>query len=468
MNDLIWWNKAFYKIDIKNFYDYNNDGFGDILGIVNKLSYFKEMSIKVLLLHNFLASDIKGNPLSFNVLDKNIGTIEDFSLLLEKAKEEGIKIVLELPLVYTSVESYWFQESAESKKSFKANWYIWQDFEDKKDKEIWKYSENRKQYYLSRFKENSADLNWNFFEVRKKIANNLRYWQTLGVDGFVFSDVEYFHYHQEKNAEKQELQNIEFIKYFADIAKEKQNFFTMGNFHNETKETEKVLDNSIDYVSKMDKLISVNIENFWENLLMEKLPSLLYKISNIFLDTYISLSLPNKETFFEKYEEKKFLYTFLIFTFRCIPIIKYGDELDYKNKQIFKWSSWDRNFGFNSGLTKPYKEINKEENSLDLCRKDKNSYFNFLKQMLKIREEISALSLGLYQEYLSEKEVLAYIRQDDHYKILVAINFSDKEQKINLDLTLKEINLENSQMAVFENNVLILPKFGFYLAEILN
>ena len=478
MYNLNWWNTIFYKIDVKNFFDYNNDGYGDILGIVNKLSYFKELSVGVLLLRNFLATDDEKNPLSFSVLDKNIGSMEDLSLLLEKAKEEEIKIVLEFPINYSSIDAFWFENSQSSKKSEKADWYIWEDIKDNKppnlDKNIfgetaWVYSKNRNQYYLSRFKKKGADLNWNFYKVRKKMGSILRYWQSFGIDGFVFLDIEYFYYNLENNKDNKEQKNIEFIKYFSDIANEKQSFFTMGIFHNKENNVENILKRSLKYVSKLDKLISINIENFFDNLNFDLLVSLLDKISSIFLDTLISFTLSNKETFLQKYGEKRFLYAFLIFTFRCIPLIKYGDELDYKeDDKIFKWSSWDRNFGFNSGLSLPYKEIDKDENSLDLCRKDKNSFFNFLKQIIKIRKDFSALSFGSYQKYLVEKEVFAYLRQDDNYKILAVLNFSKEERKIKITQSLQTINIANEKMAVLQGDILTLPIYGFYLAEVLD
>ena len=39
-----WWhNKVVYQIYPKSFNDHNNDGIGDILGIVDKLDYLKDL-----------------------------------------------------------------------------------------------------------------------------------------------------------------------------------------------------------------------------------------------------------------------------------------------------------------------------------------------------------------------------------------------------------------------------------------
>ena len=48
MNKKWWHNKIAYQIYPKSFMDTNNDGIGDIQGIINKLDYLKDLGIDIL------------------------------------------------------------------------------------------------------------------------------------------------------------------------------------------------------------------------------------------------------------------------------------------------------------------------------------------------------------------------------------------------------------------------------------
>lgn len=61
----VWWQKeAIYQLDIEFFKDSNNDGVGDLPGLLSKLSYFKTLGVKTLCLRENLIDDTNPKQVS--------------------------------------------------------------------------------------------------------------------------------------------------------------------------------------------------------------------------------------------------------------------------------------------------------------------------------------------------------------------------------------------------------------------
>ena len=77
-----WWKEAVvYQIYPRSFYDSNNDGVGDINGIIQKLDYLKELGIDVIWLSPVYQSPNADNGYDisdYHTIMKEFGTMEDF------------------------------------------------------------------------------------------------------------------------------------------------------------------------------------------------------------------------------------------------------------------------------------------------------------------------------------------------------------------------------------------------------
>ena len=86
-----WWHKSVvYQIYPKSFMDSNNDGIGDINGIIQKLDYLKYLGVDVLWLSPVYKSpmDDNGYDISdYEDIASEFGNMEDVEKLLAEAKK---------------------------------------------------------------------------------------------------------------------------------------------------------------------------------------------------------------------------------------------------------------------------------------------------------------------------------------------------------------------------------------------
>ena len=111
----IWWKEAVgYQIYPRSFKDSNNDGIGDIRGIISKLDYLKELGIDVIWICPMYKSpnDDNGYDISdYQDIMDDFGNMEDFDLMLDEVHKRGMKLIIDLVINHTSDEHPWFIES---------------------------------------------------------------------------------------------------------------------------------------------------------------------------------------------------------------------------------------------------------------------------------------------------------------------------------------------------------------------
>jgi len=125
---LPWWKKAvFYEIYVPSFCDGNNDGIGDIQGIISKLDYLRELGIDGIWLTPFYRSPKVDNGYDISdyfAVDRDYGTMADFERLIAEAHRRGIRVIADLVLNHTSTSHPWFQEARSAKDHPKRDWYM--------------------------------------------------------------------------------------------------------------------------------------------------------------------------------------------------------------------------------------------------------------------------------------------------------------------------------------------------------
>ncbi len=197
-----WWQQSVgYQIYPRSFYDSNNDGIGDLKGIIQKLDYIEKLGVNLVWICPFYRSPMDDNGYDvsdFYDVDPLFGTLDDAKELIHQAHSKNIKVILDLVMNQTSDEHPWFIESRKNKTNDKRDWYIWQDGKLDKNNELhpptnwasffegscWNYDERTNQYYMKIFSDKMPDLNWENTQLRQAMKNMAKWWLDLGVDGF--------------------------------------------------------------------------------------------------------------------------------------------------------------------------------------------------------------------------------------------------------------------------------------------
>ncbi|XP_018572789.1 maltase 2 [Anoplophora glabripennis] len=197
-----WWQTAvFYQIYPRSFKDSDNDGIGDIRGIIDKLPHLYDMKVTAVWLSPIFTSPQvdQGYDISdYYSIDPDYGTLDDLRELVDKAHELDIKIVLDFVPNHTSDQHEWFQESVNNATGEFGDYYVWRDCEKDEDGIVtppnnwlshfggsaWEYNEERDQCYLHQFAAAQPDLNFNNPDVVTAIELVLTYWLEFGIDGF--------------------------------------------------------------------------------------------------------------------------------------------------------------------------------------------------------------------------------------------------------------------------------------------
>ncbi|EIY8042344.1 alpha-glucosidase [Vibrio vulnificus] len=193
-----WWHDAVvYQIYPRSFCDSNNDGIGDLNGIIGKLDYLKTLGVNVLWLSPVYKSpmDDNGYDISdYQDIAAEFGTMADMQNLLAQAKARDIRVVMDLVVNHTSDEHPWFLEARKSKDNPYRDYYIWRDA--KPDGSVpddqgsifggsaWQWDEATQQYYFHLFSKRQPDLNWENPKVQQEVHKMMNWWIDQGIGGF--------------------------------------------------------------------------------------------------------------------------------------------------------------------------------------------------------------------------------------------------------------------------------------------
>lgn len=202
-----WLNDAiFYQIYPQSYYDTNDDGIGDIEGIIKKLDYIKSLGVNALWLNPLFDSPFKdaGYDISnYYLVAPRYGTNNDLCRLFKEAHKRKIRVCLDLVPGHTSVECEWFKQSARKEHNEYSDRYIWTSNDSiKPSKKFVSNNYERPGCYMRNFFESQPALNFGFahpnpnhpWEMpvsaegpqrnRQEIFNIIDFWMSKGADGF--------------------------------------------------------------------------------------------------------------------------------------------------------------------------------------------------------------------------------------------------------------------------------------------
>jgi alpha-glucosidase len=193
-----WWQGGvFYQIYPRSFADSNDDGVGDLPGIIRKLDHLARLGLAGIWLSPVTCSPKRdwGYDVSdYCDIDPDYGTLDDLDRLVAEAGARGIRVLMDLVPNHTSDQHAWFVDALSGRDAKYRDYYVWAEGAPDGSPPnnwmsifggpAWEFDEASGQYYLHNFEKAQPDLNWWSEGVRREFDDIVRFWCDRGVAGF--------------------------------------------------------------------------------------------------------------------------------------------------------------------------------------------------------------------------------------------------------------------------------------------
>jgi alpha-glucosidase len=528
-----WWQHAvFYELYPRSFADSNNDGVGDLKGITSKLDYLKDLGVDAIWISPCFPSpqvDFGYDVSDYENIDPMYGSLTDFDTMATEAKKRGIHIILDFVVNHSSDQHKWFIDSKSSKTAKYRDWYIWRDGKGPGvppnnwisifGGSAWKFDPTTNQYYYHIFYPEQPDLNWRNPAVKDAMFDVTRWWYKRGVSGFRLDAVDTLfeapdlHDNPVTSANKSA---------FGDPIEENKYNTKLPEVHDVLRGLRKVADenNAVLIGETWTKDVAELNQYYGQGnnelqLPMDFLFTTVNKLSPAEFRKQIAAvdSASGWPTFvisnhdiirsYDRYgdgvhnDDIAKLMAGLYLTLRGTPIMYYGEEIGMKTTPptrkadvkdpigVRGWPKekgrdgertpmqWDESANAGFSAAKPWlpvPETYKTHNVADEL-KDENSVLAFYKRVLKLRHTNKALLDGSYVPLNENNQnVLSYLRVYKDQAVLVALNMSGAEQRVNFALSKNGFTSSRSLIATgksaAQGDVVTIEPYGVYIGQL--
>jgi alpha-glucosidase len=195
-----WWRDAvIYQVYPRSFADADGDGMGDLPGITARLDHLADLGVDAVWLSPVYPSpqrDAGYDVADYRGIEPVFGTLDDFDRLAARARELGLRVVVDLVPNHTSAEHAWFRAAlAAAPGSPERARYVFRAGRGEHGElppnswrsvfggPAWTRVEDGS-WYLHLFDSSQPDLEWSNPEVVAEFEDVLRFWLDRGVDGF--------------------------------------------------------------------------------------------------------------------------------------------------------------------------------------------------------------------------------------------------------------------------------------------
>jgi alpha-glucosidase len=528
-----WWKHAvFYEIYPRSFADSNNDGIGDLNGITSKLDYLKDLGVDAIWITPCFPSpqvDFGYDVSDYLNIDPMYGTLADFDVLAREAKKRNIRIILDFVVNHTSDQHKWFLASKSSRTSPYRDWYIWRDGKGPGQPpnnwisgfggSAWKFDPTTNQYYYHYFYPEQPDLNWRNPAVKDAMFDVTRFWYKRGVSGFRLDAVDTLF--EDPNLKDNPVKSAG-ANAFGDPNLESKYNTKLPEVHDALRGLRKIADeyNAVligetwtEDVAELNEYYGASNNEL--QLPMDFLFTMVNKLSPAEFRKQIAevnaasgwptfvVSNHDIVRSYDRYGDGEHndqiakLMAALYLTLRGSPIMYYGEEIGMKTtpptrkedvkdpigrkgwpeekgrdgeRTPMQWNS-SQNAGFTKGTPwLPVPQTYKTHNVAEEL-KDPNSVLIFYKKVLKLRHDNAALLQGNYTPVNeSDANVLSYLRIYKDWGVVVALNMSGTEQRVNLQL--KDAGFKSAKDLVttgdsrIRGHELSLEPYGVFIGEL--
>ena len=201
-------NRVFYEIFVGSFSDSDEDGTGDLRGILNRMDYLNDgipdsgrsLGVEGLWLTPVFLSPSyhKYDVTDYYTIDPAFGTMEDLEALIAACHERGVRLILDLPINHTGSQNAWFTKFQEAHRNGDASdpfydFYSWCRADSQPGGRAWNAIPGTQDMVECNFSPDMPELNYESESVRAELLNVARFYLDKGVDGFRFDAAKYLY-----------------------------------------------------------------------------------------------------------------------------------------------------------------------------------------------------------------------------------------------------------------------------------
>lgn len=473
----LWWQTGIiYQVYPLSFMDSDHDGIGDLPGIIGKLDYLKWLGVTAIWISPIYSSPMAdfGYDISdYTSINPLFGSMNDFDRLAAEVHSREMKLIVDFVPNHTSEQHEWFKESRSSLSNPKRDWYIWQDpapaggppnnWLSSFGGSGWEYDEHTGQYYYHGFLRQQPDLNWRHPGVQEAFGRIMRFWLDKGVDGFrvdvmwhLIKDNEFRDNPPNPDYKPGEMnsyasllpvyssdrpQVLDIVGMMRDLVDEYGGKLLIGEVYLPVNEL-------VDYYGEKQKgaHLPANFQLLllpWDALQIFACVSK-YEASLPFgsWPNWVLSNHDRPRVAGRIGREQGRIAAMLLLLLRGTPTIYYGDEIGMRDVLIerkklldpveqprdpqrtpMQWSG-EAHAGFSTA--KPWLPVGDDYGVYNVEREmnDPDSMLRFYHDLISFRQSEQALQSGDYWPVGVEKNILAFIREDEHHclRFLVVLN----------------------------------------------
>lgn len=495
----LWWRDGvIYQIYPRSFADSNQDGFGDLIGIISRLDYLVELGVDAIWFSPIYPSpdaDFGYDVSDYTSIDPRYGTMDDFDLLVKSAHEKGIRVILDMVMNHTSDQHPWFIQSRSSRDNPYHDWYLWRD--PRPGGKLpnnwysifggrgWEFDPKLGQHYFHMFDKRQPDLNWRNPAVRQAMLDVYRFWLERGVDGFRLDVFNAYFKHPDlpDNPGKLGFRGFERQQHIYDTDQPDMlpllsEIRTMLDSYSERYAVGETFlataEKAASYCGPhyLHGTFNFNLFNYfwWPSLFLKAIQRWEAALSPEAWPTWVLNNHDNVRSA-SRYgrgedDSRAKVAAALLMTLRGTPFMYYGEEIGMRNlslpRELIKdppgktyWPiyrgrdgcrgpmQWDDTAFAGFSQAEPWLPVHLDSSWRNVAaqRSDPDSLFNFYRSLINLRKEYPALREGLFLPLNFEpRTLLAYLRKTNQQTILVALNFANRPNRLAIGSQLAHAN----------------------------
>ena len=201
--------RTFYQVFVGSFSDSNNDGIGDLRGVINRFDYLNDGNMnseKSLGVQGIWLSPVFSSPsyhkydaADYYKIDWRFGTEEDLKELAALCESRNVKLIMDLAINHTSNQHEWFLQFKEARAKGDTenpyyDYYTCVKESEKLGGVTYQKIAGVDCWFECNFSGDMPELNFDNPEVREAMLQVAKHYLELGVDGFRFDAVKYIYY----------------------------------------------------------------------------------------------------------------------------------------------------------------------------------------------------------------------------------------------------------------------------------